>query len=328
MRKKKSIVWKIIWVVLAVALIIIAIYGGTHGWFNIIFNINNNVQIPSNPEKQETSYWVSLGMNPSMICVGDTATGEIRSNMPNAYCRIFYNAGTGDNVLMDVQLDSNGHFSQSQAINSVGQVSFKAVCMLNEKFRISNTVTLTSSMCSQATCSETDGGNKPFIGGITTTKLGSMHDTCQNSNTLLEFYCDNNAQKSTTVNCQYGCKSDSNGDYCKSSYECSDSDGGKDYLTWGNCQDSYHQLGYTDNCNNNVLTEYYCDSNNICQSESYNCPAGTICSNGKCISNGQMPCELIGRPSSQAMCNQGFCDSGTCTFIPATLVAPARCGCN
>ena len=110
-----------------------------------------------------------------------------------------------------------------------------------------------------------------------------------------------------------------------SGYDCVDSDGGKVTTTSGNCQDSFHQMGYMDNCLSLTgLREYYCDSQNICQYEDVTCQTGWVCISGACR---QPECGGIPLPSSQNSCSAGHCSSGTCTFFPATLSTIARCGC-
>jgi hypothetical protein len=114
-----------------------------------------------------------------------------------------------------------------------------------------------------------------------------------------------NQQTVTVTNCS------------SSAYECTDSDGGIDFLVSGNCQDSYHQTGFSDGCVDGVMREYYCDNDGICQwvpNEDYNC-------------NG-MACEAIVIPTGQGTCSPGFCLTGTCTFIPGDLANPASCGCQ
>lgn len=110
-------------------------------------------------------------------------------------------------------------------------------------------------------------------------------------------------------------------------YTCSDSDGGKVYTVAGNCQDSYHQLGYSDQClSSYAVKEYFCDSQGICQSEDIGCPKDWVCISGACH---QPACSSVISPTSQSSCTVGYCDTGkTCTFTPATITMPAKCGCQ
>lgn len=102
-------------------------------------------------------------------------------------------------------------------------------------------------------------------------------------------------------------------------YNCFDSDLGLDFTVFGNCQSNFDNVGHMDGCvsGETYMREYYCDGNGICQ----------WIPNTNWLCN-QMSCDQIVHPSSQASCDLGNCISGlTCSYIPATLVAPARCGC-
>jgi len=102
-------------------------------------------------------------------------------------------------------------------------------------------------------------------------------------------------------------------------YECTDSDGSNNFFVSGNCQDSFHMAGFPDYCDGMYLAwDYYCDDDNICQKNSREC----YCNGGACMS-----CSQIINPINQNTCNLGICETGACTFIPATLVSPARCSC-
>lgn len=64
-------------------------------------------------------------------------------------------------------------------------------------------------------CIDSDGGKMFNTGGKVTTALGNMYDTCQpNGMDLLEFYCENDVQKSTGIGCPNGCIDSPSGDYC------------------------------------------------------------------------------------------------------------------
>jgi len=110
---------------------------------------------------------------------------------------------------------------------------------------------------------------------------------------------------------------------------CIDSDNGKISTILGNCQDSYHQLGYQDSCSSSSsVLEYFCGSDLTCHSEIASCPVGWVCINGACM---QPPCQSgIINPTSQGSCNPGYCGigEGYCEYVPASLVEPARCGCS
>ena len=70
---------------------------------------------------------------------------------------------------------------------------------------------------------------------------------------------------------------------------CSDSDGGKNIAKYGECSDvvKYYSYfveddKYTDQCNDNTITETYCESNQ-CKQGDITCPAGAECTDGRCV---------------------------------------------
>ena len=71
---------------------------------------------------------------------------------------------------------------------------------------------------------------------------------------------------------------------------CTDSDGGLDYYTWGDCVDSHHASPMNDGCiesngdNDGFLREITCDDRGngvMCQMNDYECPYG--CFQGVCL---------------------------------------------
>ena len=107
-------------------------------------------------------------------------------------------------------------------------------------------------------------------------------------------------------------------------FTCTDGDGGIFFETLSHCEDSYHELGFSDTCNGNNAIEYYCDNINVCRYETKACVFPETCSNGDCL---PPPCSSIINPTSQANCDIASCPDGECTFIPANLVSPSSCGC-
>lgn len=260
MSKSKNYTWV---AVVAVALLFIGVfwYVGTHGGFKG-FTINDiNAHFPVsiteiNDENTDDTYWVTLSLNPETICVGDTTRGSVASNMPMALCALFVNTGSGYAHLRNIGLDGTGSFSVTERINTAGTATFRALCILNGRYQISNEVRLTVEVCD-------DSDSEP-------------------------------------------------------SYNCFDSDGGINFDVYGYCEDSYHNAGFPDKCENGQIMEWYCDDNGICQ----------YVYGGSCPSDNQLPCSASLIPSSQAMCDMRYCTSGTCTFVPATLVMPAKCECK
>jgi hypothetical protein len=100
-------------------------------------------------------------------------------------------------------------------------------------------------------------------------------------------------------------------------YNCTDSDGGINFATLGNCQDSYHMAGFMDMCDTgrNQWVEYYCDTNGVCQTVN----------GGACTYT--TPCSAVYLPNSQTDCDRGYCPTGICIYHPATISIASRCSC-
>jgi len=143
---------------------------------NTIFTFNNNYQynggnsqVPFNPNEYQ-SYWLTIRISPTTICVGDSITGSITSNIYNGICSIFLNPGNDWTLFGNINLDSSGSFSTNQRINTVGQATFRAVCCdNNNNCKISNDVSLTINQCGNPDSdgdgwddqTETDEGTNP-----------------------------------------------------------------------------------------------------------------------------------------------------------------------
>jgi hypothetical protein len=152
---------------------------------------------------------------------------------------------------------------------------------------------------------------------------------------------------------------DDDGSETPPSDECTDTDGGIDIWEKGDAIDA--EGSHTDYCYTefgDYLAENYCVGDTA-GGVSYDCTSESAqCYDGRCIkwnqdSDGdgysdldeyeagtdpydsgskpeaQMVCSAIMFPTSQSSCNDGYCPVGEwCTYYPATLVMPARCGCN
>jgi hypothetical protein len=103
---------------------------------------------------------------------------------------------------------------------------------------------------------------------------------------------------------------------------CTDSDGGMNYYVKGTCTScsSGNQVGscstITDSCSGNVLSECYCNGNNIA-SINYLCPSG--CINGACISGNvsinSFTCSAIGYLKAQCNLSISGLDSAKKYFV-------------
>lgn len=300
MAKKNSYGW-LIWLALAGILV----YGGTHGWFKFSFNLNtqNTFQtVPTDPETQFYTYNVNLAVTPTTVCVGDSIQGIITSNIPNGVCSIFANTGSGWGVIQNVNLDASGYYGATVPVTGAGSGYYRAVCCdAQGNCRISNEVYVVSTFC-----------NVPSVCGDTYPQCNGECPTGYICN-LLSDHCvclpvvSDNPQ-----------------------YDCFDSDGGKFPNIAGYCEDSYHQLGFQDDCsgtfNNWATKEWYCDSHGICQYEMMACATGWICGYGFCA---QPECSSILSPTSQGSCDPGYCPGGApCVYYPSTLMTVARCACS
>lgn len=143
-------------------LFILGVFNAMGPWFP-------GPDVPSDPEGPEyTGYWLTMSMSPSNICVGDRTTGSLSSNMPNAICSVFTNVGSGWTFFGNAILDSNGRYSQSATINSIGTALFRATCAdTNGNYRISNEVMLTVTDCDSdgdghSNSEEIEAGTDPF----------------------------------------------------------------------------------------------------------------------------------------------------------------------
>lgn len=129
----------------------VLIYGGYSGWFKSIINIGGSTQslAPAQPETEFLTYNVYVAFNPNTVCVGDSTTGSITSNIPNGVCSIFLNTGSGWNLLTNANLNAAGSYSASQVINTAGTARVRATCCDSQSnCKISNEATLTATFCS------------------------------------------------------------------------------------------------------------------------------------------------------------------------------------
>jgi len=142
----------IIWIILAIGLIGILWYGGQNGWFKGIFSINMpETPFTPNPDhvpNEYVSYYVTLNLNPSNMCVGHSSTGTIDSNIPNGVCSIFSQLSGVWSLYRNVNLNANGNYSETQRVDTAGVANFRAVCCdASGNCKISSQVSLTVRVC-------------------------------------------------------------------------------------------------------------------------------------------------------------------------------------
>jgi len=112
------------------------------------------------PEDEDPSMWVRIRFEPNPVCVGDPVTGTLSSNMPGAFCRIWYQiTGEEPQKFADVALDSDGEWSRTEVLGSTGHVDFKAVCVYGDSWAQSDTIGLDVITCGDDS-DDTDGGSE------------------------------------------------------------------------------------------------------------------------------------------------------------------------
>lgn len=108
------------------------------------FNLPGGTPLaPLNPEKEYYTYTVSQNIIPNPVCVGDTITASINTNIPNGVCSIFIDPGTGFVLLGNVYLDASGNFSTTETMTAPGVATFRTICCdADGNCRIANDITL------------------------------------------------------------------------------------------------------------------------------------------------------------------------------------------
>ena len=128
------------------------------------------------------------------------------------------------------------------------------------------------------TCTDSDGGRDTYVLGRVS-MAGTTHaDSCVDTSTVKEYYCDGGAVAVSELPCGsgYGC---TNGACAE--VPCSDSDSGEVAETRGTAISG--ATSQTDACAGETsVTEYYCSDGRIL-SRSLTCGTGKHCSEGACV---------------------------------------------
>lgn len=134
---------------------------------------------------------------------------------------------------------------------------------------------------SASTCSDTDGGNDIYNGGILLIKTGLVEgeylDKCVDGDTVKEYYCTDDWYAEAVTDCPKGlrCVQAS----CREDL-CVDSDDGFSLYRKGTVTKGGESR--TDTCRDaRGGTEYVCSGNNITAMD-FTCPMGYSCNNGVC----------------------------------------------
>ncbi len=172
-----------------------------------------------------------------------------------------------------------------------------------------------AAQCVPPSCSETDSGDDPFNPGVCTDTLdckNGCRDDCNAIHLLVEYYCEGGEciTKSPNYNCPLGCDDSGVAGNCISG-SCSDTGGGNDIYTYGECTGTDNVIHY-DHCDANGLHlhEYYCEGGSCIHPDSMPlCDYGCDDANDACVSEGV--------PGDKCCCNSGKFDPKHCDFVDA-----------
>jgi len=134
--------------------------------------------------------------------------------------------------------------------------------------------------CVGASCDDSDGGNNPEEVGIIRKGLDIQSDSCVDTYTLKEYFCENDAITSEDVVCPVG-EVCFDGKCGSSEPDCTDSDGGLSFTAGTVTKGSQTYSDFCDEQGN--LNEYYCQGKAVKVGD-FECPTGYVCSNGACVS--------------------------------------------
>jgi len=165
---------------------------------------------------------------------------------------------------------------------SVTEYSCSGANMTSEVINCVGDSQCTNGACTSRECSDSDGGKMPSVFGTTTKAPESKSDTCEDFDTVREYYCLNNSIAYSLEPCPsgYSCSAGN----CASA-GCTDSDNGNDVLVLGVTRKG--DVFQSDTCIDqyNIL-EYFCSGDGVTSIEQV-CPVGTVCSEGKCGEAGE-----------------------------------------
>jgi len=142
------------WIVILIIGFIL-IFGASKGWFSNISNYfstynQQTIPNPNNLQNEYLTYSAIINLNPTIVCLGQTTTGNINSNIPNGVCSIFVKSGSGTwTFYSNANLDANGDYSAtSPPLTIVGPIDFIAVCCDSKgNCKMSNQIILTVRVC-------------------------------------------------------------------------------------------------------------------------------------------------------------------------------------
>ncbi|MFH1785498.1 MAG: hypothetical protein ABH842_03635 [Candidatus Micrarchaeota archaeon] len=239
-------------------------------------------------------------------CIDTTQINEFYCNngvvvSATLTCPSGYNCDSGTCVSVGCSDDDGGSNKYSKGTTTKGDTTYTDYCTSSSEVKeyycswgdiYSSTLSCSSGYsCSDGacisgdSCDDSDGGKDRYEEGTTTKGEDEYTDTCKDSDTVKEYFCDNDDLIDyTNLDCPSGYECD-DGECVVTGgtpTSCSDTDG-QDYETVGSTSDSTGASG-TDNCIDDThVREYFCD-NNLLDSESYDCSADSaVCDGGRCV---------------------------------------------
>lgn len=83
---------------------------------------------PLQPETEFLSYSAIVDIQPNPLCLGNTLTATINTNIPNGVCSIYANSGTGFAFFSNIFLDGSGNFTITDTPLATGTIVFRTIC--------------------------------------------------------------------------------------------------------------------------------------------------------------------------------------------------------
>jgi len=234
----------------------------------------------------------------SIVCLGENVTGTLNAKSPTCYIGYNYNHGNWKFAGM-INETSPGFYKESRAAPAIGHYEFAAICGTPANFCRTNNVEVDVILCNG------DDDNGEFYTCGWSWDTGQCGGTCPGTHPLcVDMWAEDNAlfgdnsylfcacidPNTETVHPDW--KPD--GQYYEPVYEsdepngepteCIDTDPTQDVYLFGNCIPSSGGNN-PDFCPTDfAVTQFACISSGDCNSMSMDCPVGTSCSDGVCVS--------------------------------------------
>ena len=265
------------------------------------------------------------------VCLGDNVTGTLNAKSPTCYIGYNYNYGDWKFAGM-INETSPGFYEESRAAPAIGHYEFAAICGTPADFCRTNNVEVDVIPCNgdgdengvEYTCGwigEQCGGTCPDTHPLCTDmwmegiiQEGYIFCACINPD-------DETVHPDWKPDGQY--HDDSEGYPNGEPTECIDTDPTQDVYLFGNCIPSSGGNN-PDFCPTNfAVTQFACISGGNCIGMSMDCPLGTSCSGGVCVS---YPLEdVTTEPICEGMIGMDYYFAITPTIEYCQDIAAAHC---